>query len=208
MARKPKTQPATPTPELPKLDISGSPADRIERRRVKDLLAYPLNARTHSKEQIEQIIASMREFKWTTPILIDESGVVIAGHGRLAAANKLGIEKVPVMIAKGWSESQKRAYRIADNQIPMNADWDYTMLRGELQQLKVDGYDIALVGFDDVKLVDFMVGLTGEPSAPARTEQLESLKFSVIVECTDEAEQVKMLERLHNMGLSCRALIS
>ena len=134
------------------------PADRVERRSVKSLMAYPRNARVHSDEQVDQIAASMQEFGWTIPVLVDEAGVLIAGHGRVLAANKLGIENIPVMVASGWSDAQKRAYRLADNQLPMNATWDAGLLRLELNELKLENYDLKLIGFDDLQLVQFMAG--------------------------------------------------
>lgn len=132
------------------------PADKIERWPTHKLLAYQRNARTHSDEQVEQIAASMREFGWTVPVLVDEGGIIIAGHGRILAAGKLGIGEVPVMIAKGWTEAQKMAYRLADNQIPMNAGWDEDMLRIELTDLAKLDFPMDLIGFDDVELVQFM----------------------------------------------------
>ena len=100
------------------------PADKIERRSIASLTPYPRNARTHSDEQIGQVAASIREWGWTIPILVDESGGVIAGHARLLAAKKLGLPDVPVMVASGWSDAQKRAYVLADNKLALNAGWD------------------------------------------------------------------------------------
>ena len=97
------------------------PAATIERRKVADLIPYANNARTHSDEQVAQIAASIKEWGWTNPILIDEAGGIIAGHGRVMAARKLGINEVPVMIAKGWSKAQTKAYVLADNQLALNA---------------------------------------------------------------------------------------
>jgi len=143
------------------------PADRVERRPIRELLAYPQNPMQHSEEQIGQIAASMREFGWTMPCLVDEKGMLIAGHGRLRAAQQLGLTEVPVMTATGWTEAQKRAYRIADNQLPRLAEWDETMLRVELTDLKMADYPIELLGFDDVQLVQFMAGIgtSGDPEA-------------------------------------------
>ena len=100
------------------------PADRVERWPLDKLVPYARNARTHSEEQVAQIAASMREWGWTNPVLVDEAGMIIAGHGRVLAARKLGIGEVPVMIARGWTEAQKRAYVLADNQLALNAAWD------------------------------------------------------------------------------------
>jgi hypothetical protein len=126
------------------------PADRIERRSLESLVASETNARTHSAEQIGQIAASMQRWGWTVPILVDEGGEIIAGHGRLEAARQLGLAEAPVMVAAGWSEPEKRAYRLADNQLPLNAGWDLGMLSGELKQLKEWDFDLSLLGFADL----------------------------------------------------------
>ena len=106
------------------------------------------NARTHSEAQIGQIAASIREWGWTVPVLIDEAGLIIAGHGRVLAAQRIGLVEVPVMIARGWSEAQKRAYLIADNKLTENGGWDDALLRVELHDLAALGFDTLLTGFD------------------------------------------------------------
>src|SRR6516165_9746557 len=108
------------------------PAYQIERRPLAALVPYARNARTHSDGQIGQIAASIREWGWTMPVLIDEAGTIIAGRGRVLAAARLGIDQVPVLIARGWSEAQKRAYVIADNKLTDNAGWDEALLRLEV----------------------------------------------------------------------------
>ena len=104
------------------------PADKVERRPVSGLTPYAKNARTHSDEQVAQIAASIEQWGWTIPVLVDEDGGIIAGHGRILAAEKLGIAEVPVMVAAGWSEEQKRAYVLADNKLAENAGWDSALL--------------------------------------------------------------------------------
>jgi DNA modification methylase len=131
------------------------PADHVERRPVSELIPYARNARTHSPAQVKQLVASMKEWGWTNPCLIDEDGGVIAGHGRILAAEQLGLSDVPVMVAEGWSKSQKRAYVLADNQLAMNADWDDEMLKIELSDLKLEGFDLDLIGFGD-ELTDLL----------------------------------------------------
>ena len=112
------------------------PADKITRRKVASLIPYARNSRTHSDEQVGQIAASIKEWGFTNPILVDIDGEIIAGHGRLLAAQKLNIDEVPTMTAVGWSEAQKRAYVIADNKLALNAGWDNEMLKVELDGLK------------------------------------------------------------------------
>ena len=130
------------------------PADKIDRRKVDALIPYARNARTHSDEQIAQIAASIKEWGWTTPVLIDEDGGLIAGHGRVMAARKLGIEEVPTMTASGWTKAQKQAYVLADNQLPQNAEWDMDLLVVEMEDLGAEGFDLSLIGFGD-SMADF-----------------------------------------------------
>lgn len=123
------------------------PADKVERRKVSDLVPYARNARTHSPEQVDQIAGSIREWGWTVPVLVDEEGGLIAGHGRVMAAKKLGLKDIPVMVASGWSEAQKRAYVLADNKLALNAGWDNELLKVELEGLKDLDFNLDLTGF-------------------------------------------------------------
>lgn len=125
------------------------PADHVERRELSALLPYAQNARIHTGDQIDKIAESMRRFGWTVPALIDEDGVIIAGHGRVLAAQKLGLAQVPVMVARGWSEGQKRAYRIADNALTDQSVWSNDLLKVELVELRELDFDLALTGLDD-----------------------------------------------------------
>jgi DNA modification methylase len=146
------------------------PADNIERRRVSELLPYARNARTHSPEQVDQIAASVREWGWTTPVLVDEDSTIIAGHGRVLAAQKLKLPDIPVMVAKGWSEAQKRAYILADNKLALNAGWDTDLLKVELSELKDLDFDLPLIGFSDDELATLLAeqteGLTDPDDVP------------------------------------------
>jgi DNA modification methylase len=148
------------------------PADKVERMSVKALIPYARNARTHSDEQIAQIAASMQEWGWTMPILVDEESVIIAGHGRLSAANKLGIDEVPVMVAVGWTDAQKRAYTIADNQLTANAGWHDEFLRLEVQDLRDWEFDCDLLGFSDLESIvaEKNDGLTDPDDVPPIAE--------------------------------------
>lgn len=123
------------------------PADKIERRALSDLVPSARNARTHSDEQVRQIAASITEWGFTVPVLVDEAGVIIAGHGRVMAADYLGIVEVPVVVARGWTEDQKRAYLIADNQLTLNAGWNTALLNVEVSDLQKLGFDVSLMGF-------------------------------------------------------------
>lgn len=138
---------------------------------VEKLIPYVRNSRTHSDGQVAQIAASIKEFGWTNPILVDGESGVIAGHGRLLAARKLGQKEVPVIELAHMTESQKRAYVIADNQLAMNAGWDTTLLSLELADLKDQGFEMDVLGFDPKELDKLLEpeqvdGLTDEDAVP------------------------------------------
>jgi len=122
--------------------------------KVKDLIPYANNSRTHTKEQIEQIRASIREWGFTNPVLIDEDSGLIAGHGRLMAAAAEKMKTVPAVVLTGLTEAQKKAYIIADNKLALNAGWDLDMLAVELEDLHDLDFDLGLMGFENFELVD------------------------------------------------------
>jgi DNA modification methylase len=130
----------------------------IERWPTDKLVPYARNARTHSEEQVAQIAASIVEFGFTNPILAGSDGVIVAGHGRLAAAQKLGLDTVPVVVLDHLTPTQRRALIIADNRIAENAGWDDAMLRIELQSLQEDGFNLDITGFDGDALAEIMAG--------------------------------------------------
>ena len=127
----------------------------IKYKKIGELTPYINNARTHSEEQVAQICASIREFGFTNPLLIDESGGIIAGHGRLAAAKILKMDEVPTIELKGLSEAQKRAYVIADNKLALNAGWDEELLKAELEALRDLDFNLELIGFSEDELDEF-----------------------------------------------------
>jgi DNA modification methylase len=143
-------------------------ADKIEQWPTAKLLPYARNARTHSDAQVAQIAASIAEFGFTNPILAGSDGVIVAGHGRLAAAQKLGLEVVPVVVLDHLSPTQRRALVIADNRIAENAGWDEAMLRIELEALQSEGFDLDITGFDADALAELMAG--DEPDAEGQTD--------------------------------------
>lgn len=146
------------------------PSDKVEKVHIDKLIPYARNARTHSEEQVAQIAASINEWGWTTPVLVDEAGEIIAGHGRVMAARKLGIEQIPTMTATGWTDAQKKAYVLADNQLPQNAGWDMDLLKVEIQDLGEMDFDLDLIGFDGDVIADLLAepteGLTDEDAVP------------------------------------------
>ena len=144
---------------------------QIKEVEVTALIPYAKNSRTHDDAQVAQIAASIKEFGWTNPILVDGDKGVIAGHGRLLAARKLGMSKVPTIELKDMTEAQKKAYVIADNKLALNAGWDTNFLSLELQELKDQDFDLTLLGFDDKELNALLApetteGLTDEDSVP------------------------------------------
>lgn len=152
----------------------------IENRPVGRLIPYVRNARTHSEAQIAQIAGSIAEFGFVNPVLIGPDDVIVAGHGRVLAARKLGLAEVPVIVLADLSESQRRALVIADNRIAENAGWDEAMLRAEIAALHEDAFDLDLLGFAEEELGRLLDGIeadadgdgggSGETSSDASSE--------------------------------------
>jgi ParB-like chromosome segregation protein Spo0J len=171
----------------------GWPIENVERRATDELVPYARNARTHSDQQVDQIAASIAEWGWTMPVLIDEGGVILAGHGRVLAARRLGIEEVPVIVAKGWTEPQRRAYVLADNKLTLNGGWDEDLLRVEIADLELEGFELELAGWS----ADELSGLLGTevaeleamPELPSGDrEPFQQMTFTLH---DDQAEQVR-----------------
>jgi DNA modification methylase len=150
---------------------------KIEQRSIDQLIPYINNSRKHSDEQVAQIAASIKEFGWTNPILVDGDNGLIAGHGRLMAARKLGMDKIPVIELAHLSENQKKALIIADNKLALNSDWDTELLMIELSELDGDDYDLSVLGFDQDELdallnpIEPTTGLTDEDAVPDVPEE-------------------------------------
>lgn len=146
---------------------------KIVYRPLQELSPYAHNARTHSTEQVAQLVESIKQFGWTNPVLIDEKGEIIAGHGRVMAAEMLKMDSVPVIVLSGLTDEQKKAYRLADNRLPMNAGWDEDLLRMELSDLINADFDVSLTGFIpteiDELLTDVLPG-TGNEEEPYTTK--------------------------------------
>jgi len=138
---------------------------QIELRPLTGILPNTRNSRTHSEEQVAQIAASIKEFGWTNPVLVDAEGVIIAGHARVLAARKLGMDEVPVIVLAHLTPAQRRALVIADNKLALNAGWNEEMLRGEMASLEADGFDLAVVGFPDEELRALLAGAETEVAA-------------------------------------------
>lgn len=172
----------------------------VKYRKVEDLIPYVNNSRKHSDEQVAQISASIKEFGWTNPILIDGTNSIIAGHGRLMAARKLKMEEVPTIELDHLTDTQRKALVIADNKLALNADWDTTLLTIELDELLKDGFALDILGFDSIELAKLFDVV--EPDDIK--EQSYNEVFNIIVECKDEQEQEKIFNRLDSEGYKCR----
>ena len=135
------------------------PADKAARWPLEKFLPYGHNPRLHSEADLDKIAASIRRWGWTMPVLVDEEGVLLAGEARVGAAAKLGLKTIPVIVARGWSEDEKRAYRLADNQLAARASWDPEQLRTELRDLNFNHFDLDLIGFDPDQLETILAGL-------------------------------------------------
>lgn len=173
----------------------------IEARKVEDLLSYENNARIHSPDQIIKLSASINEFGFNNPILIDDKGEIIAGHGRLEAAKDLNIESVPTITLSHLNEAQKKAYCLADNRLAeVGASWDMELVEIELNNIIniAEDFDVGLTGFD---LSMFDDDQDNEPDDIDYEEKLE-----LVVKCDSEGEQELLFERLTEEGYTCHVL--
>ena len=162
---------------------------KIEYLKTSDLSVYEKNARTHSEIQIQQIAGSIREFGFTNPILIDGQNGIIAGHGRVMAASKLGLAKVPCIRLAHLTDTQKRAYIIADNKLALNAGWDEEMLGLELADLREADFDLRLLGFSDDELGAFDVDEAGMPELSSEDKQpFQQMTFTVHDEQAEDVQ--------------------
>lgn len=171
----------------------------LKYKKTDELIPYARNSRTHSTEQVQQIAGSIKEFGFTNPILIDEQGGIIAGHGRTMAAQKLGMDEVPCIVLSGLTEAQKKAYIIADNKLALNAGWDEDMLKIELSELDEIGFDYSELGFD----FDIDIEEISEEEKILKNEDYKE-KFSILIDCDSEAQQEEIFYNLTNQGIKCR----
>ena len=185
---------------------------QIESVPVSDLKEYEKNSRTHSDDQVAKIAASVEEFGFTNPILIDESNGVIAGHGRLQAAKRINMGEVPCISLAHLSESQKRAYVIADNKIAESGGWDDEMLKMEIMELAQDDYDLKLTGFDEAGL-DSILAISEEVMEAVQKKrdhketghsQQDTVRQVILIYTSDEYPRVMeaMREYAEEHGLS------
>lgn len=172
------------------------PASEVTMRNPGELKFHERNSRTHTKAQIDQIQSSIKEFGFTIPVLVDEDGVLLAGHARTTAAIALGLKEVPVMVATGWSDMKKRAYIIADNKLALNAGWDMEILAEEFEEIQAAAeIDIDVMGFQQAEIDHFLGGddeksVRGKKKTTVKTGnticQLGDIKFQVPADLYDE----------------------
>lgn len=172
---------------------------------VDDLIPYINNARTHSDEQVTQLAASIREFGFNSPILIDKDNTVIAGHGRLMAAKRLGMDEVPTIKLDHLTEAQRKAYILADNRLALNAGWDNQLLALELEALQENGMDVDMLGFSETELKQLLNPIADEDVAMPDVE--DSDQFLVVVDCKNETTQKDLYEELSIRGFTCKLMM-
>lgn len=164
---------------------------KVSYRRIEDLIPYARNARTHSDDQVARIAGSIKEFGWTNPILVDGENGIIAGHGRLAAARKLGMSEVPVIELDGLSDVQKRAYIIADNKMALDAGWDDELLKIEFEDLKIEGYNLELTGFSEVEIGNVLNGWDSDIPELDSDDEPDTGSRIVLKIAAEDEEQAK-----------------
>ena len=152
-------------------------------KKINELKQYENNSRTHDENQIKQICESIKEYGWTNPVLIDEKGMIIAGHGRVEAGKKLDIKEVPCIVLSGLTDAQKKAYIIADNKMALNAGWNEELLKLELESLKELDFNLELTGFEEKELNSIL-------EEEKEREDLSDNYFEkyevIIIKCIDE----------------------
>ena len=171
---------------------------------IVDLIPYARNSRTHSDAQVAQIAASIREFGWTNPVLLDGENGIIAGHGRVMAAQKLGETEVPTIELSHMDDNQKRAYIIADNKLALNAGWDEQMLALEIDDLKNAGYDLNLTGFDLNELQS--MDENDDVENNDINSPIDENRNLLMIECQGERELETLFEEMQQRGYECKIL--
>lgn len=178
---------------------------QFERVPLADLVPYARNARTHSDEQVAQIAASIREFGFLNPIIIDADNGIIAGHGRVLAAQKLKLKDVPCVRVEHLTETQKRAYILADNKIALNAGWDTELLKVEIATLQEENFDDLLTGFSDDEMNVLLSDVEFTPNFPDEDSEEKEKKYILTVTCENEEAQESLFAELNRKGFKVKA---
>jgi len=178
---------------------------KYEMRNVDELIPYARNARTHSPEQVTKLASSIKEFGFINPVIISDDGGILAGHGRVMAAKKLGIEKVPCVIESHLSETQKRAYILADNRLALDAGWDDEMLKLEMFDLSKE-VDLNMLGFNE-KEISSILSIEQEEEEIKIPDEIDyKNELEIIITCETEEEQESLFNEFKERGLKCRVL--
>lgn len=156
---------------------------------LADLVPYARNARTHSREQVDQIVASIREFGWTNPELVDAAGGIVAGHGRVLAAQRMGMAEVPCLVLDDLTDAQRRAYVLADNRLALNAGWDEQMLARELAALDESDFELSLTGFAQAEIDRLTAAAPPSQARLRAAEAAEAAEAAVASEPTADAAE-------------------
>jgi ParB-like chromosome segregation protein Spo0J len=168
---------------------------------IDDVIPYARNPR-NNEAAVDKVAASIREYGWRQPIVVDKEMTIIAGHTRLMAAMKLGLEKVPIHIADGLTDAQVKAYRIADNRVSQEAEWDNDLLKLEFDDLLDVDFDLGLTGFND----DELKNLLEDDEQKTTTSQDVNSEYEVVIECVSEEEQERVYKIMTDKGYKCRVL--
>jgi len=177
------------------------PTLQINYKFTENLIPYANNSRTHSDDQINQVASSIKEFGFTNPVLIDEQGGIIAGHGRVMAAKKLGLAEVPTITLEGLTKAQLKAYVIADNQLALNSGWDFDTLNLEVESLTEMGFDVSLLG-----LSDLMPDELDEKENNSLSDVKDEDQFLLVIECKNETDQNIIYEELLTRNYNIRLM--
>ena len=199
-----------------------------------ELKAYGRNARTHAPEQVAQIVRSIERLGFANPVLVDENNEIIAGHGRTLAALELGLTEVPVVVLRGLTATEKKALRLADNQIALTSGWDVDLLASEIAAIHAEDEDFGLdtLGFSDAEIDGYLAHAEaliaqdsfgegghssgggnesgGDRPPASNTSQASEYQehYAVLVECEDEPDQIETYEKLNGMGYACKVLVN
>jgi ParB-like chromosome segregation protein Spo0J len=171
---------------------------------IEKLIPYVNNARTHSDEQVDQIASSIREFGFRSPVLVGKDNMIIAGHGRVLAAKKLGLKTVPYIDCSDMTEIQTKAYILADNRIALNAGWDAQMLSLEIQGLAISDIDMQLLGFSDKELDQYLGNAEDDVIGDEIID--DGNKNLLMIECITENELQQLFDEMKERGFECKIL--
>jgi ParB-like chromosome segregation protein Spo0J len=185
-----------------------SASQKIENIATAELIPYARNSRTHSDEQVAQIMASIREFGFCNPVLIDAAGTIIAGHGRVMAATRMKLETVPCLRLSHLTEAQRRAYVIADNRIALSSSWDSELLSNELSDLHADEFDMSLLGFDADELSKLLGFESEEAESTNEGLMVGEVEYRVVTITAGEHDQSQLITELERRGYKCQPLMS